>query len=92
MPLGDDCDEKATQSITTQMDQLKLGQQSLSPTKDFETCGFGIGGSEKRRCEDHSDDEMVEELKDTVGAYPQSKSTFAQKVRISTMIGKVTGD
>ncbi len=42
-----------------------------------------------------SDDEMTEELKDIVdnaASYPQCKSTFAQKVRMSTMIGKVTGD
>ncbi len=42
-----------------------------------------------------SDDEMAEELKDIVESatsYPQCKSTFAQKVRMSTMIGKVTGD
>jgi len=54
-------------------------------------------GSEKRRCEGDgmSDDEMTEELKDivdTAASYPQCKSTFAQKVRMSTMIGKVTGD
>ena len=51
-------------------------------------------GSEKRRVEGGSDDEMAEELKDIVdtAGYPQCKSTFAQKVRMSTMIGKVTGD
>lgn len=63
--------------------------------------GFGdfkIGslGSEKRKCEAEgtSDDEMAEELKDIVDTaqYPQCKSTFAQKVRMSNMIGKVTGD
>ena len=37
---------------------------------------------------------MADELKDIVDTaqYPQCKSTFAQKVRMSNMIGKVTGD
>jgi hypothetical protein len=51
-------------------------------------------GSEKSRVETASDDEMTEELKDIVDTaeYPHCKSTFAQKVRMSTKIGKVTGD
>jgi len=65
---------------------------------EFKEIKIGMLGSEKRRGEIDgdcmSDDEMVEELKDIVdsAAYPSCKSTFAQKVRMSSMIGKVTGD
>lgn len=56
----------------------------------------GLLGSEKRKNEADgmSDDEMAEELKDIVESaeYPQCKSTFAQKLRMSNMIGRVTGD
>lgn len=60
----------------------------------FSDIKIGLLGSEKRRGEGESDDEMAEELKDIVDTaeYPQCKSTFAQKVRMSNMIGKVTGD